>query len=92
MDRLIECATEKNDIVFDPFGGSGTTYIAAELKGRRWIGAEIGSIKSIVNRFKNLDADRELLIKYREDYNKLFPPKLKSKRKKLALWTEETFN
>ncbi|MCM2357591.1 MAG: site-specific DNA-methyltransferase, partial [Geobacteraceae bacterium] len=26
LDRIVEMASEEGDIVFDPFGGSGTTY------------------------------------------------------------------
>lgn len=39
--RLIECGTDKGDVVLDPFGGCGTTMIAAELLGRRWVGIDI---------------------------------------------------
>jgi site-specific DNA-methyltransferase (adenine-specific) len=37
MDRVIEMSTDEGDLVLDPFGGAGTTYMAAELKGRRWV-------------------------------------------------------
>ena len=32
MDRIIEMASDEGDIVFDPFGGSGTIYAIAERK------------------------------------------------------------
>ncbi len=35
--RLIEASSNPNDLILDPFGGSGTTAIAAERTGRRWI-------------------------------------------------------
>ena len=37
---LIESWSNANDLVFDPFVGSGTTGVAALLKGRRFLGAE----------------------------------------------------
>lgn len=39
--RLIAAATRAGDVVVDPFGGSGTTYVACEALGRRWLGCEI---------------------------------------------------
>jgi len=39
--RLIQLYTFKNDIVLDPFMGSGTTAIAALKSERKYIGYEI---------------------------------------------------
>ena len=38
--RIILASTNKGDIVLDPFSGSGTTGIAANLLGRQYIGIE----------------------------------------------------
>lgn len=38
---FIDIYTEKDDVILDPFMGLGTTAIAAESLGRRWIGIEL---------------------------------------------------
>lgn len=39
--RLIECATDQDDTVCDPFAGCATTCVAAEQLQREWIGIDI---------------------------------------------------
>ena len=90
LDRIIEMASNEGDLVFDPFGGSGTTYIAAELKGRRWLGCEIGPLDVITNRFGLLDEEKKILTNYRLTFNSLFPEKIRSKREAKGLWTCES--
>lgn len=41
LTRLILALTEPDDLVLDPFCGSGTTLVAAQKLNRRWVGADI---------------------------------------------------
>lgn len=90
LDRIIEMSTNPGDLVLDPFGGSGTTYVVAELKGRRWLGCEIGPIDDIVRRFDNIPEDRNNLEQIRSTLNHLYPPSVKTQREKRGLWTAES--
>lgn len=53
LDRVVQMSTDPNDLVLDPFGGSGTTFVVCEAKRRRWIGMEIDYADDIVERLEN---------------------------------------
>jgi site-specific DNA-methyltransferase (adenine-specific) len=71
MDRVISMASDPGSLVMDPFGGSGTTFVAAELTGRRWIGCEL-ECSSIVSRFHALEGDKDHLKEIHATKNRLF--------------------
>jgi len=59
LRRVLAISSNPGDLVLDPFGGSGTTYIAAEEMGRRWLGVEIGDCDPIILRLQGKDAQLE---------------------------------
>ena len=63
FEKLIIISSNKNDIVYDPFIGSGTTAVACEKLDRKWIGSEISE------KYCKLARER---IKIERDQGKLF--------------------
>ncbi|MBD2204904.1 site-specific DNA-methyltransferase [Calothrix sp. FACHB-1219] len=53
--KFILASSQRQDIVIDPFLGSGTTAVTAEQLGRKWLGCEINSeyLELAVHRIKN---------------------------------------
>ncbi|MFH1547064.1 MAG: site-specific DNA-methyltransferase [bacterium] len=41
--RILQTTTKKNDLVLDPFMGSGTTAFACQQLQRRWVGSEVNT-------------------------------------------------
>lgn len=71
MDRVISMSSDPGSVVLDPFGGAGTTFVAAEMLGRQWIGTEL-DCSAIQSRFVCLDEEREYLSKIHSGKNRLF--------------------
>jgi site-specific DNA-methyltransferase (adenine-specific) len=71
MDRIVSMASDPGSLVLDPFGGAGTTFVAAELTERRWLGCEL-DCEDILRRFDALDADLENLERIHANKNTLF--------------------
>ena len=55
--RFIAAHTKPGQIILDPFCGSGTTLLAAERLGRKWIGIELDPKWSVLAQ-ENMDAER----------------------------------
>jgi adenine-specific DNA-methyltransferase len=56
LERVISASTNPGDLVLDCFIGSGTTAVAAQSLGRRWIGCDInkGAIQATSKRMQEL--------------------------------------
>lgn len=50
VNRVVQISTHENDVVLDPFGGSGTTYDVCERSNRYWIGIEKEGCEVITER------------------------------------------
>ena len=64
MKRPIENNSSPGQAVYDPFLGSGTTLIAAEMTGRQCIGIELNPqyCDVIINRWSNFTGKDEVTI------------------------------
>ena len=61
--RAIKILSYKEDLIMDPFNGSGTTCLAAEMLGRPWIGIDISKNYCEVakNRIKEYQTEQKQL-------------------------------
>jgi DNA modification methylase len=63
--KAIKILSYKNDVILDPFAGSGTSLVAAEVLGRRWLGIELSPnyskiAEERVQSFVDLNKQKEL--------------------------------
>jgi DNA modification methylase len=60
IERIIKASSNEGDLVADFFCGSGTTLVAAEKLGRKWIGADLGRFSVHTTRKRMIGTQREL--------------------------------
>lgn len=60
LERVIKASSNEGDLVADFFCGSGTTLVAAEKLGRKWIGADLGRFAIHTSRKRMIRVQREL--------------------------------
>ena len=71
LERIIKASSNKEDLVCDFFGGSGTMAAVAERLGRKWITTDIGKPASLVMRKRFIDQEvKPFLYQSIGDYQK----------------------
>ncbi|MBE7502895.1 MAG: site-specific DNA-methyltransferase [Verrucomicrobiales bacterium] len=57
IERVIQLSTKPSDLVLDAFVGSGSTAVAAERLGRRWIAGDLGRFSIHTTRKRLLETE-----------------------------------
>ena len=62
LAKIILASSQENDIVFDPFLGSGTSCVAAKKLGRHYVGVEMDETYCCLaeKRLKSADSDKTI--------------------------------
>ncbi|HOI97332.1 MAG TPA: DNA methyltransferase [Candidatus Pacearchaeota archaeon] len=61
-------APNGDEIIFDPFGGCGTTLVEAKLLGRKSVGLDINPIAKLITQVKVTPINPKLVEKYKVDF------------------------
>jgi site-specific DNA-methyltransferase (adenine-specific) len=71
LERIIELTTDPNDLVLDPFCGSGTTLVTSKILNRKFLGFDISqnAVDLTKKRLQNpIKTESNLLEKGRDSY------------------------
>lgn len=90
LGRIIRVSSHPNDLVVDPFSGSGTTLSVAKKLGRQWIGFELSQdyVKAIKQRLQKTSIGDSL--DGPKDPVRSAPKTVKGKRRKTQAADQET--
>lgn len=97
-ERIIAASSNEDDIVFDPFMGSGTTIDAAQKLNRKWIGIDITifALEKVKNRLLekyNLNSPDNYIIKnYPTSMEEIWKLKKQGKHHDIANWAVTKLN
>jgi site-specific DNA-methyltransferase (adenine-specific) len=61
LSRIIQASTKPGDWILDPFSGSGTTGIAANLLGRKFLGLEIEDEFLTMSKARRMELDNNAI-------------------------------
>jgi site-specific DNA-methyltransferase (adenine-specific) len=80
LKRVIASSSNKNDLILDPFNGSGTTGVVSRILGRKYVGIEKEKpfLDLTIKRFAAVDAKPKMTISLndaRKQYQELFHEK-----------------
>jgi hypothetical protein len=56
LERIVSASSNPGDVVLDPFCGCGTTIVAAQKLGRRWIGIDVSHLSIALLKYRLQDS------------------------------------
>jgi len=68
VDYLIKKYAKKDDVIFDPFCGSGVTLLQSAVNGHSSIGFDINPLALLIAKTKTLKYDKKKLIEEYDDF------------------------
>jgi DNA modification methylase len=60
LERIIELGSVEDSLVLDVFCGTGTTLLAAEKMGRKWIGCDLGRFSTHLSRKRLIELQQTM--------------------------------